>query len=109
MAKRCNFSQALDRMLVCGLRDAGVRRNLLAQSTLLLQEAEEAALAAEMAARNVQQMGDGPVSDNVNALCKKQEWQMFAKRPQPGRMTQSRPQPDRLPLLWKRLPQDHQV
>lgn len=93
MAQRCNFGQALDRMLrdriVCGLRDAGVRRSLLARSTLSLQEAEEAALAAEMAARHVQQMENGPVSDNVNALRKKQEWQKFAKRPQLGRMTKS--------------------
>ncbi|KAH6932512.1 hypothetical protein HPB50_006494 [Hyalomma asiaticum] len=76
--------------LVCGLRDAGVRRNLLARSTLSLQESEEAAIAAEMAAHNVvQQMGDGPMSDGINASRKKQEWQKFAKRLQPGRITQS--------------------
>ncbi|KAL1415803.1 hypothetical protein MTO96_006582 [Rhipicephalus appendiculatus] len=75
--------------LVCGLRDAGVRRNLLARSTLTLQEAEDAALAAEMATRNVQQMGDGPIIDGVNAVGTKQERQKSSRRPQPRRMTQS--------------------
>ncbi|KAL1485720.1 hypothetical protein MTO96_010019 [Rhipicephalus appendiculatus] len=75
--------------LVCGLRDAGVRRNLLARSTLTLQEAEDAALAAEMATRNVQQMGDGPIVDGVNAVGTKRDRQKFSRRPQPRRMTQS--------------------
>ncbi|XP_075535225.1 uncharacterized protein LOC142570776 [Dermacentor variabilis] len=90
MANRCNFAQALERMLrdrlVCGLRDAGVRRNLLARHTLTLQEAKDVALAAEMAARNVQQMGDGPIREGVHAVRTKQERQKFSRRPQPDRM-----------------------
>ncbi|XP_070389585.1 uncharacterized protein [Dermacentor albipictus] len=93
MANRCNFGQALERMLrdrlVCGLRDAGVRRNLLARHTLTLQEAEDVALAAEMAARNVQQMGDGPIREGVHAVRTKQERQKFSRRPQPDRMKNS--------------------
>ncbi|KAL3227531.1 hypothetical protein MRX96_004228 [Rhipicephalus microplus] len=85
MAQRSNCGQALDRMLrdrlVCYLRDAGVRRNLLAQSTLSLQEAEEAA-------RNVHHMGDGQMSEDVNALRKKQAGQLF-RTPQLRRMAQS--------------------
>ncbi|XP_072145123.1 uncharacterized protein [Dermacentor andersoni] len=56
----CNFGEARDRMLrdrlVCGLRDAGVRRKLLARPSLTLKEAEDIALAAEMAALNVDHM-----------------------------------------------------
>ncbi|XP_070377069.1 uncharacterized protein [Dermacentor albipictus] len=93
MANRCNFGQALERMLrdrlVCGLRDAGVRRNLLARHTLTLQEAEDVALAAEMAARNAQQMGDGPIREGVHAVRTKQERQKFSRRPQPDRMKNS--------------------
>ncbi|XP_070386908.1 uncharacterized protein [Dermacentor albipictus] len=93
MANRCNFGQALERMLrdrlVCGLRNAGVRRNLLARHTLTLQEAEDVALAAEMAARNVQQMGDGPIREGVHAVRTKQERQKFSRRPQPDRMKNS--------------------
>lgn len=93
MANRCNFGQALDRMLrdrlVCGIRDAGVRRNLLARHTLTLQEAEDAAIAAEMAARNVQQMGGGPITEGVHAVRTKQERQKFVRRPQPSRTAES--------------------
>nr|XP_054933842.1 uncharacterized protein K02A2.6-like [Dermacentor andersoni] len=56
----CNFGEARDRMLrdklVCGLRGAGVRRKLLARPSLTLEEAEDIALAAEMAALNVDHM-----------------------------------------------------
>ncbi|XP_075525926.1 uncharacterized protein LOC142557725 [Dermacentor variabilis] len=56
----CNFGEARDRMLrdrlVCGLRDAGVRRKLLARPSLTLNEAEDIALAAEMASLNVDHM-----------------------------------------------------
>ncbi|XP_075750727.1 uncharacterized protein LOC142817568 [Rhipicephalus microplus] len=68
IASRCNFGSALDRMLgdriVCGLRDASVRRQLLAKAELALREAEEAARAAEMTAANVDHMASAQNTDN---------------------------------------------
>lgn len=57
IADNCNFGEVLDRMLrdriVCGLHDSGVRCKLLAKPILTRQEAEEIALASELAALNV--------------------------------------------------------
>lgn len=71
----CNFGEARDRMLrdrlVCGLRDAGVRRKLLARPSLTLKEAEDIALAAEMAALNVDHMErTQDYGDVHNPVCK---------------------------------------
>lgn len=79
IASRCNFGNALDRMLrdriVCGLRDASVRRHLLSQTALTLKEAEEAARAAEMAAANVDHMASVQNTDNVHAMTMKRKGQ----------------------------------
>lgn len=79
IASRCNFGNALDRMLrdriVCGLRDASVRRHLLSRTALTLKEAEEAARAAEMAAANVDHMASVQNTDNVHALTMKRKGQ----------------------------------
>ncbi|XP_075723826.1 uncharacterized protein LOC142765907 [Rhipicephalus microplus] len=72
IASRCNFGSALNRMLrdriVCGLRDASVRRQLLAKAELTLREAEEAARAAEMTAANVDHMASAQNTGNVHAM-----------------------------------------
>nr|XP_037289492.1 uncharacterized protein LOC119183147 [Rhipicephalus microplus] len=79
IASRCNFGSALDRMLrdriVCGLRDASVRRQLLAKAELTLREAEEAARAAEMTAANMDHMASAQNTDNVHAMTMKRRGQ----------------------------------
>ncbi|KAH9368511.1 hypothetical protein HPB48_007250 [Haemaphysalis longicornis] len=44
LAEKCNFATSLERMLrdriVCGVRDEDVRRNLLTQQKLTLEQAE---------------------------------------------------------------------
>nr|XP_043069711.1 uncharacterized protein LOC122322207 [Drosophila bipectinata] len=54
LAVGCNFGQMLDRMLrdrfVCGMRDAGLQRSLLADPELTVQRAIERAVTSEAAA-----------------------------------------------------------
>ncbi|XP_075730847.1 uncharacterized protein LOC142774340 [Rhipicephalus microplus] len=68
IASRCNFGSALNRMLrdriVCGLRDASVRQQLLAKAELTMREAEEAARAAQMTVANVDHMASAQNTDN---------------------------------------------
>ncbi|XP_075739861.1 uncharacterized protein LOC142785286 [Rhipicephalus microplus] len=61
--------------IVCGLRDASVRRQLFAKAELTLREAEEAARAAEMTAANVDHMASVQNTDNVHAMTMKRRGQ----------------------------------
>ncbi|XP_037574284.1 uncharacterized protein LOC119456528 [Dermacentor silvarum] len=72
LADTCNFGTSLDRMLrdriVCGLQDNLVRRQLLAKSSLTRGEAEEIALAVEMAKENVKTLRTPPEDEGVHVL-----------------------------------------
>ncbi|XP_070387200.1 uncharacterized protein [Dermacentor albipictus] len=91
----CNFGEARDRMLrdrlVCGLRDAGVRRKLLARPSLTLKEVEDIALAAEMAALNVDHMESTQDYGDVHAVRSKVQGQPYYHKSHPST---SRPSED---------------
>ncbi|KAH6938937.1 hypothetical protein HPB50_015048 [Hyalomma asiaticum] len=61
--------------IVHGLRDASVRRKMLAKTELSLWEAEEAAHSAEMVAANVDRMASAQNIDNVHAKMMKSKGQ----------------------------------
>ncbi len=60
LAQYCNFGDQLDATLrdclVCGLRDEGLQRRLLAESTLTLAQTMERALAAEAASLHISEI-----------------------------------------------------
>ncbi|XP_037501208.1 uncharacterized protein K02A2.6-like [Rhipicephalus sanguineus] len=60
LAEKCNFGAALERMLrdriVCGVHDEDVRRHLLTQRKLTLEQAECFAISAQEAAENARIM-----------------------------------------------------
>lgn len=60
LAEKCNFGTSLERMLrdriVCGVRDEDVRRSLLTQRKLTLQQAEDFVVSAQEAAENAKSM-----------------------------------------------------
>ncbi|XP_075526654.1 uncharacterized protein LOC142558400 [Dermacentor variabilis] len=91
----CNFGEARDRMLrdrlVCGLRDAGVRGKLLAKPSLTLKEAEDIALAVEMAALNVDHMERTQDYGDVHAVRSKVQGQPYYHKTHPST---SRPSED---------------
>ncbi|XP_037576521.2 uncharacterized protein K02A2.6-like [Dermacentor silvarum] len=75
IANTCNFGDSLDRMLrdriVCGLQSSSVRRQLLAKTGLTRSEAEEIALAAELAVENERGIGAAKSDENVYAVTEK--------------------------------------
>ncbi|XP_040069342.2 uncharacterized protein LOC115329771 isoform X2 [Ixodes scapularis] len=82
IADTCNFGDTLDRMLkdriVCGLQNSTVRRQLLAKPFLTRTEAEEVAVAAEMAEENVKEMQRATTEDGgvhaVGSRTARQKW-----------------------------------
>ncbi|XP_070379308.1 uncharacterized protein [Dermacentor albipictus] len=72
LADTCNFGTSLDRMLrdriVCGLQDNSVHRQLLSKASLTRSEAEEIALAVEMAEENVKTLKNAPEEEGVHML-----------------------------------------
>ncbi|XP_075539321.1 uncharacterized protein LOC142574008 [Dermacentor variabilis] len=72
LADTCNFGTSLDSMLrdriVCGMQDNSVSRQLLSKASLTRSEAEEIALAVEMAEGNVKTLKTAPEDEGVHML-----------------------------------------
>ncbi|XP_075560042.1 uncharacterized protein LOC142591632 [Dermacentor variabilis] len=72
LADTCNFGTSLDRMLrvriVCGWQDNSVHHQLLSKASLTRSEAEEIALAVEMAEENVKTLKTAPEDEGVHML-----------------------------------------
>ncbi|KAM7298142.1 uncharacterized protein ISCGN_018766 [Ixodes scapularis] len=82
IADTSNFGDTLDRMLrdriVCGLQNSMVRRQLVAKPFLTRTEAEEIAVAAEMAEKNVKEIQRATMEDGgvhaVGSRTPRQKW-----------------------------------